>query len=161
MLDQRASRDLHDRIRGVCGIDGVQRLCDSLTDSVGVHFQYRDADRQYRHCRIRDQHRYDWGEYAGTRRAVWESLTFILNGFVFVLIFLQLPGVMAGVGELSRPRVILYGVVFSVFLIALRLVWTFPGAYVAHFVRTRLLHQDEPRPGVRGIFVVGWTGMRE
>jgi Na+/H+ antiporter len=94
------------------------------------------------------------------RRAVWESLTFILNGFVFVLIGLQLPGVMAGVGELSRPKVILYGVVFSGFLILLRLVWTFPGAYVAHFVRTRLLRQDVPVPEVRGIFVIGWTGMR-
>src|ERR1700733_890948 len=30
-------------------------------------------------------------------RAVWESLTFILNGFVFVLIGLQLPSVLAGV----------------------------------------------------------------
>ncbi|MGD0298714.1 MAG: Na+/H+ antiporter [Bryobacteraceae bacterium] len=92
--------------------------------------------------------------------AVWDSLTFILNGFVFVLIGLQLPSVLEGVSELSPRRLIVYGVLFSIFLILLRLLWTFPGAYVAYFIRTRLLHQKEKRPGVRQIFVVGWTGMR-
>jgi len=93
-------------------------------------------------------------------QAVWDSVTFILNGFVFVLIGLQLRSVLAGVRELSSQRLILYGVLFSIFLILLRLFWTFPGAYVSHFIRTRLLHQDEQRPGVRQVFVVGWTGMR-
>jgi CPA1 family monovalent cation:H+ antiporter len=92
--------------------------------------------------------------------AVWDSVTFILNGFVFVLIGLQLPSVLAGVSELSTSRLILYGVLFSLFLILLRLFWTFPGAYFSYFVRTRLLHQTEKRPGVRQIFVLGWTGMR-
>jgi monovalent cation/hydrogen antiporter len=93
-------------------------------------------------------------------RAVWESLTFILNGFVFVLIGLQLPAVLAGVSELKTGRLILYGVLFSILLILLRILWTFPGAYVAYFIRTRLLRQNDKRPGVRQIFVVGWTGMR-
>jgi Na+/H+ antiporter len=93
-------------------------------------------------------------------RAVWESIIFILNGFVFVLIGLQLPSVLAGVRELSTRRLILYGALFSLFLILLRLFWTFPGAYFSYFVRTRLLHQNEKRPGVRQIFVLGWTGMR-
>ena len=66
-------------------------------------------------------------------RAVWDSLTFVLNGFVFVLIGLQLPSVLAGVSELSIRRLILYGALFSIFLILLRLVWTFPGAYVSLF----------------------------
>src|SRR3984957_284243 len=34
-------------------------------------------------------------------QAVWNSLTFILNGFVFVLIGLQLPSVLTGVSELG------------------------------------------------------------
>jgi CPA1 family monovalent cation:H+ antiporter len=92
--------------------------------------------------------------------AVWGSVTFILNGFVFVLIGLQLPSVLAGVKELSTGRLILYGALFSLFLILLRLFWTFPGAYFSFFVRTRLLHQSEKRPPVRQIFVLGWTGMR-
>lgn len=93
-------------------------------------------------------------------RAVWDALTFILNGFVFVVIGLQLPSVLAGVSEVSNGRLVLYGLLFSVFLILLRLFWTFPGAYVSYFIRARLLHQKENRPGVRQTFVIGWTGMR-
>jgi Na+/H+ antiporter len=93
-------------------------------------------------------------------RAVWSSITFVLNGFVFVLVGLQLPGVLAGVSELSGARVMLYGALFSVFLILLRIFWTFPGAYASYWIRTRLLHQNEQRPAIRQIFVIGWTGMR-
>src|SRR3984885_6639478 len=64
-------------------------------------------------------------------RAVWDSLPFVLNGFVFVLIGLQLPSVLAGVKEMSSGKILLYGVLFSAFLILLRLLWTYPGAYVA------------------------------
>lgn len=92
--------------------------------------------------------------------AVWDSLTFILNGLVFVLIGLQLPSILAGVSELSTRRLVLYGVIFSIFLILLRLVWTFPGAHISYFIRGRLLHHNEKRPGARQIFIIGWTGMR-
>ena len=94
-------------------------------------------------------------------QAVWDSLTFILNGFVFVLIGLQLPSVLAGVSELTyRTASFCTAALFSMFLILLRLFWTFPGAYVSHFIRTRVLHQNEKRPDARQIFVIGWTGMR-
>jgi monovalent cation/hydrogen antiporter len=92
--------------------------------------------------------------------AVWESLTFILNGLVFVLIGLQLPNVLDAIRDYSLHTLLLYGAVFSAFLIVLRLVWTFPGAYLAYFIRIRVLHQNETFPPRRMIFVVGWTGMR-
>ncbi|MGA2600993.1 MAG: Na+/H+ antiporter [Bryobacteraceae bacterium] len=93
-------------------------------------------------------------------RAVWDSLTFILNGFVFVLIGLQLPTVLEGVSEVHRGRLIVYGAVFSLLLILLRILWTFPAESVAYFIRTRLLHQKEKKPEARQTFIVGWTGMR-
>src|SRR3989442_1487238 len=36
----------------------------------------------------------------------------------------------------------------------------FPGAYVSYFVRRKLIGQPERTPSARGIFIVGWTGMR-
>jgi monovalent cation/hydrogen antiporter len=92
--------------------------------------------------------------------AVWDALTFILNGLVFVLIGLQLPYVLAGIQEYSRGTLFLYGALFSGLVIALRLIWMFPGAYLAHWIRTRFLHQAVAMPSARGIVVVGWTGMR-
>ncbi len=92
--------------------------------------------------------------------AVWDALNFILNGLVFVLIGLQLPYVLDGIHGYSRGVLLLYGAIFSALIIALRMAWTFPGAYVAHWIRTRLLHQKLTLPPVKGILVVGWTGMR-
>jgi monovalent cation/hydrogen antiporter len=92
--------------------------------------------------------------------AVWQSLSFILNGLVFVLIGLQLPYVLDAIRDHSLHTLLIYGAVFSVFLIVLRLVWVFPGARLAHFIRREFLHQQEPTPTPRQIFVVGWTGMR-
>jgi monovalent cation/hydrogen antiporter len=95
-----------------------------------------------------------------TGHAVWETLTFILNGFVFVLIGLQLPYVLPGVRALGFGRMLLYGLLLSAVLIVIRVVWMFPGAYAAHLIRRHLLHQEVPPPPVRGVFIVGWTGMR-
>jgi CPA1 family monovalent cation:H+ antiporter len=45
-------------------------------------------------------------------------------------------------------------------VIALRILWMYPGAWLAYFIRTRLLKQNYGPPKARAIFVLGWTGMR-
>jgi CPA1 family monovalent cation:H+ antiporter len=92
--------------------------------------------------------------------AVWNVFTFILNGFVFVLIGLQLPLVREGIRDYSSGALLLYGGLFSGLVIVLRLLWVFPGAALAYWIRRNFLHQKENRPPVRQIFVTGWTGMR-
>jgi CPA1 family monovalent cation:H+ antiporter len=92
--------------------------------------------------------------------AVWDSFTFALNGMVFMLIGLQLPFVLAGIREYSIRQLLQYGAVFSVLLILLRLIWIYPGAFLAYVIRKRLLRQKIVLPPPRGVFVVGWTGMR-
>jgi monovalent cation/hydrogen antiporter len=91
---------------------------------------------------------------------VWQSLTFVFNGLVFVLIGLQLPAIRASLQGYRLPTLLLDGAIFSALLILLRLVWVFPGDALAFWVRIRLLHQKEKRPRARQIFIVGWTGMR-
>src|SRR4029077_17214783 len=75
--------------------------------------------------------------------SVWESLTYVLNGLVFVLIGLQLPAIRSSIQGYSLPKLVLDGAVFSALLILLRLLWTFPGASLSWLVRTRLDHQNE------------------
>src|SRR3954453_16531859 len=79
--------------------------------------------------------------------AVWQSLTFVLNGLVFVLIGLQLPAIRASIGGYAFSTLLLYGVLFSTLLILLRLIWVYPGTGLAYFLRTRLLHQKYRHPG--------------
>jgi monovalent cation/hydrogen antiporter len=95
-----------------------------------------------------------------TGHAVWETLTFILNGFVFILIGLQLPYVLPGVRAIGLGRMLIYGLLLSAVLIVIRVVWIYPGAFVANQIRRRVFHQNVPLPPARGIFIVGWTGMR-
>ncbi|HET9696377.1 MAG TPA: Na+/H+ antiporter, partial [Terriglobales bacterium] len=92
--------------------------------------------------------------------AVWESLTYVLNGLVFVLIGLQLPYVLEAIHGIGKTNLFLYAASFSGFLILLRILWTFPGAHFSYFIRRRLLHQKERTPRAPQAFVVGWTGMR-
>jgi CPA1 family monovalent cation:H+ antiporter len=92
--------------------------------------------------------------------AVWDSMTFVLNGLVFVMIGLQLPYVLKTIGGNNLRTLTIYAAVFCVFLIVLRLIWVFPGAYLAYFIRRHVLLQREYAPTAREIFVVGWTGMR-
>ena len=79
---------------------------------------------------------------------------------MFVLIGLQLHYVLETIRDYSLGRLILYGSAFSVFLILLRLVWIYPGAYLANKIRRYVFHQDVRVPPWRQTFVVGWTGMR-
>lgn len=92
--------------------------------------------------------------------SVWQALTFILNGIVFVLIGLQFPSIRASIHEYRLSTLLLSGAVFSVLLIVLRLVWVFPGAYLSHFLLKRFAHRKENPPPPRQVFVIGWTGMR-
>ncbi|MHB1023464.1 MAG: Na+/H+ antiporter [Acidobacteriaceae bacterium] len=92
--------------------------------------------------------------------AVWNTLSFILNGLVFVLIGLQLPYVLGAIKGYSLHTLIEYGVIFSLLLIGLRMLWVFPSMQLAYRIRRHLLRRREPRPSLRATFVVGWTGMR-
>ena len=92
--------------------------------------------------------------------AVWKTLEFALNGIVFILMGLQLPLVLGGIRNLSAGQLARYGALFAILVVALRVVWVFPGALIAYWIRRHLLHQEEPLPNGKEIFIVAWTGMR-
>lgn len=92
--------------------------------------------------------------------AVWDALTFVLNGIVFVVIGLQLPYVMGQIGGLSRLVLLEYGVGFSVVIIVLRMAWVYGETYIAYAVRRWLQKVEVKEPEPRGLFVIGWGGMR-
>jgi CPA1 family monovalent cation:H+ antiporter len=92
--------------------------------------------------------------------AIWNTLDFLLNGIVFILIGLQLPFILSGIRGISHRELLFDAAIFTGAVIALRLLWMYPGAWLAYFIRTRLLKQNYPPPNARTVFVLGWTGMR-
>lgn len=91
--------------------------------------------------------------------AVWNTLDFVLNGLVFVLIGLQLPHILAGIRNLSLPTLLIYGALTAISLIALRLTWVFAESWIARAIR-QLVKSRAPAVPVKETFIVGWTGMR-
>jgi CPA1 family monovalent cation:H+ antiporter len=92
--------------------------------------------------------------------AVWDALTFVLNGIVFVLMGLQLPYVMAQITGMSHSVLLKYGIGFSIAMIAVRMAWVYGETYISYALRRWAQKQesDPPRPGT--VFIIGWGGMR-
>jgi Na+/H+ antiporter len=99
---------------------------------------------------------------SGTRLqgyAMWELITFLLNGLIFILIGLQLRSVVARLDVYSAGELIFYAVLVSLTVILVRILWVFPATYVPRWVSRRLRERDPPPPW-RSVSIVGWTGMR-
>jgi CPA1 family monovalent cation:H+ antiporter len=89
----------------------------------------------------------------------WETLVFLLNGIVFILIGLQLPVIINGLEQYSIGDAVLYAVVISLITIVIRIVWVFPGAYLPRILFKKI-RRNEERPGWQVVFIVAWSGMR-
>lgn len=92
--------------------------------------------------------------------AVWDALTFVLNGIVFVLIGLQLPYVIGQIGGMSRVVLLEYGIGFSTVMIAVRMAWVYGETYLVYAMRRWMRQVDVEPPEPRRLFVIGWGGMR-
>lgn len=95
-----------------------------------------------------------------TERVIWRTVQFLLESVVFLLIGLQLRGLLdaARTGEIAGGRVALLclGVVLAV--VVVRLLWIFPAAYLPRLVPA--IAAAEARPPWQHVAVVGWAGMR-
>ncbi|GAB3239625.1 Na+/H+ antiporter [Hymenobacter seoulensis] len=91
--------------------------------------------------------------------SVWASVGFALNGLVFILIGLELPVAVEGLGSYSLRQAIMYGLIISVIVILIRLLWMFPAAFVPRWL-SRTIRTSETSPGWQGPLIIGWAGMR-
>ncbi len=92
---------------------------------------------------------------------VWEMVEFLLNGFVFILIGLQLPEVVSALSGHSIPvhRPVWYALLISLAVIVIRILWVFPANYLPRLVFKKVCRHD-PYPPWRHVTIVAWTGMR-
>lgn len=93
-------------------------------------------------------------------RATWNTLTFVLNGLAFLLIGLQLRYVMGAIRNFSPGALAFSAAIVVLCVIALRLAWVYPEVYLSSLIRRKLFKQAAQATPARGIFIVGWTGMR-
>lgn len=92
---------------------------------------------------------------------VWEMLEFILNGFVFILIGLELPEMVQrlSVDHISFRVLLWYGLIITVAVIVIRILWVIPAVYLPRFFSKKLRLRD-PYPKWQHVAILAWTGMR-
>ena len=92
-------------------------------------------------------------------RSVWNLLVFLLNSLVFILIGLQLSGIVGRLAGYSAGDLMLYATLVSVVAIAVRFAWIYPATYLPRMVSARLRSRD-PAPTEQELFIMSSCGMR-
>lgn len=94
-------------------------------------------------------------------RVVWDTVVFLLHGFVFILIGLQVPFIMRGLGNYPLIEILGYGLLISLVTILVRIIWVFAGAYWRSvFVKKDSMAQDHDAQTWKNVLIVAWTGTR-
>ncbi|HEU0023184.1 MAG TPA: Na+/H+ antiporter [Thermoleophilaceae bacterium] len=91
--------------------------------------------------------------------AVWEILTFVLNAVLFLLVGLQLPGILDAISGRSATELIGWGALVSAVVIGVRLAWGFTVTYLVRALDRRP-SQRARRSSPQERLVIGWAGMR-
>ena len=91
--------------------------------------------------------------------AVWHFVEFLLASLVFMLIGLQLRGIVERLADYDRSQLAVLGTAVSATLIASRFVWVYPMTWLPRMLSRRL---REPTPAARWgeTTVLAWAGMR-
>jgi monovalent cation/hydrogen antiporter len=91
--------------------------------------------------------------------AVWETLVFLLNALLFVLIGLQLPLILDALSGESPATLLAQAAAVSLAVIVTRLAWVMTMPYVVRALDRRP-EQRARRTGWRVRMITGWSGMR-
>jgi len=89
---------------------------------------------------------------------IWNVLTNILNGLIFILIGLQLRQIITGIGDYSGMSLFIWGASVSLVVIVVRFLWVVPATMVPRFLSKKIRLNEEF--DYRNMIIFGWSGMR-
>ena len=89
----------------------------------------------------------------------WETISFLLNGFVFIVIGLQLRGILHELQDASLGKAIAGALLISSAVVFVRIAWVFAATYIPRFL-FKPIRQRSPYPGWRNVAIQAWSGMR-
>ncbi|AKD55810.1 Na+/H+ antiporter [Spirosoma radiotolerans] len=90
---------------------------------------------------------------------MWSTVTFALNGLVFMLIGLELPVIINGLDGYSKTESILYALLITFLIIVTRIVVVLFSSVFTRIIG-RVISVADRSPGWRGPVIVSWAGMR-
>ncbi len=113
--------------------------------SAGLIMSWRSSEIFSYETRIRNQ-------------AVWDTVIFLLNGFIFIIIGLQLPSIFDDLGDYTMNDLLLYGGLVAGVTIVVRIVWVFGASY--SFFKNANRNMPDSGDTWKNVLIVAWTGTR-
>lgn len=88
---------------------------------------------------------------------LWETLGFLLNGFIFILIGLQMPYIVRNFTQNTAKGALIYGLIISAAVIVIRIVWV----YTVYGIRKMAKSKNHSYElSSKETFLIAWCGMR-
>ena len=91
--------------------------------------------------------------------AVWRAVQLVLESFAFLLIGLQLPTAVDELSGISAGEIAIASASVLGAVIAVRVIWVFPFAYVPRLLSAKIRASESP-PDPRQVLIIAWAGMR-
>jgi CPA1 family monovalent cation:H+ antiporter len=91
--------------------------------------------------------------------AFWDTVVFLLNGFVFIAIGLQLPGILRELEGESLVRLIDDALIICGVVVLVRIIWVVVVTYAPRLL-SKTLRKRDPAPPWQQVALVTWAGMR-
>lgn len=99
-------------------------------------------------------------------KVVWDTLIFLMNGFIFIFIGLQFPVILNQITGYSLPELLAYGAIIGFATVFVRILWVFASASISSLVK-RMRHHSKTFSEKKtnnnfwkNVLVVSWTGTR-
>ena len=97
-------------------------------------------------------------------RSVWNMFVFLLNSLVFMLIGLQLSGIVGRLGSSSVTDLALYGLLVTAVAISVRFLWIHPAAWLSRALAGRGEKSTSDKASAHipesELVIMSWCGMR-
>jgi CPA1 family monovalent cation:H+ antiporter len=104
------------------------------------------------------QHRALTPESRLSARAVWDFVEFVLTSLVFILVGLQLRGILERIADRGVLELTGLAVCISLALIGSRFLWVFPASWLPRLIPA--VRRSDPMPHWSHMTVISWAGMR-
>jgi Na+/H+ antiporter len=92
-------------------------------------------------------------------QGAWGIVVFVLNGFAFILIGMELPAILADLSSRSPGQLLGLAAAVSGAVVAARFVWIYVVSFLPGSLRREIARTD-PSLAWRSLIVVSWAGLR-
>ena len=92
--------------------------------------------------------------------STWNLMVFLLNGFCFVLIGVEMSRLFVETSLATGTEVLWAALLVAAVVIGARIVWILPTAYLTLFLSRALRRREGGYPHWKGVVLASWCGLR-